>query len=68
VPHLERYFELGAELAVYDDLDGLIEQSHYWLEHDDERIKVAEAGYRRVMAEHTYDHRFDAIFLAMGIV
>ncbi|MBJ7343366.1 MAG: glycosyltransferase family 1 protein, partial [Solirubrobacteraceae bacterium] len=61
------YFEFGTELAVYDDLDGLIEQSRYWLEHDEERTKVAEAGYRRVMTEHTYDDRFDAIFAAMGI-
>ena len=52
---------------MYDDLDGLIEQSRYWLEHDEERTKLAEAGYRRVMAEHTYDHRFDAIFTAIGI-
>lgn len=67
VPHLERYFELGSELAVYDDIDGLIEQAGYWLEHDAERAKVAEAGYRRVMAEHTYDNRFEAIFVAMGV-
>ena len=52
---------------MYDDIDGLIEQAGYWLEHDAERAKVAEAGYRRVMAEHTYDDRFEAIFAAMGV-
>jgi spore maturation protein CgeB len=67
VPHLERYFELGRELAVYDDLPSLIEQARYWLDHEDERRAVAEAGYQRVMAEHTYDHRFEQIFEQMGL-
>src|SRR3954447_3710794 len=65
VPHLEKYFELGKEVAVYDGPDDLVEQVGYWLEHDDERVAVAEAGYRRVLAEHTYDHRFEEIFRAL---
>lgn len=67
VPHLERYFDLGRELAVYDSLPDLIEQTKYWLENEAERATIAEAGYRRVMAEHTYDHRFEEIFDRVGI-
>ncbi|MEA2470298.1 MAG: spore maturation protein CgeB [Thermoleophilaceae bacterium] len=67
VPHLGEYFELGKEVAVYDGPDDLVEQVGYWLEHDDERAAVADAGYRRVMAEHTYDHRFETIFRALGL-
>jgi spore maturation protein CgeB len=67
VPHLERYFELGREVAVYDGVDDLVEQVGHWLSHDDERAGVAEAGYRRVMAEHTYDHRFEEIFRRLGL-
>jgi spore maturation protein CgeB len=67
VPHLERYFELGREVAVYDSTDDLVQQVGHWLSHDEERAAVAEAGYRRVLAEHTYDHRFDAIFRAVGV-
>jgi spore maturation protein CgeB len=66
-PHLERYFELGREVAVYDGPDDLVEQVGHWLAHDDERAAVAEAGYRRVLAEHTYDHRFEEIFRALGV-
>jgi spore maturation protein CgeB len=66
VPQLERYFELGREVAVYDGEEDLVEQVGYWLGHEEERAAVAEAGYRRVLAEHTYDHRFDAIFAALG--
>lgn len=67
VPHLERYFRLGEEVAVYDDEDDLIVQARYWLDHPERCAEVAEAGYRRVMAEHTYDHRFAKIFRAMGL-
>lgn len=67
VPHLERYFELGREVAVYDGVDDLVEQVGYWLAHEEERAAVAEAGYRRVLAEHTYDRRFKAIFDALGL-
>jgi spore maturation protein CgeB len=67
VPHLERYFEIGREVAVYDSSDDLIEQVGHWLASEDERAAVAEAGYQRVLAEHTYDHRFNAIFEALGV-
>lgn len=67
VPHLERYFVLDREVAVFDGPDDLLEKLRYWLEHDAERRVVAEAGYRRVLAEHTYDHRFTAIFDALDL-
>lgn len=67
VPHLERYFELGKEIATYDGEDDLVEQLAYWLSDEEQRAAVAEAGYRRVIAEHTYDHRFSEIFEAMGL-
>jgi spore maturation protein CgeB len=67
VPHLERYFELDREVAVFGGEDDLVDKVRYWLEHDGERRQVAEAGYRRVMAEHTYDHRFAAIFDELGL-
>jgi spore maturation protein CgeB len=67
VPHLEEYFEIGTEIAAYSNTDDLVEQVRHWLSHPDERAAVAEAGYRRVRAEHTYDHRFAEIFRRMGL-
>lgn len=67
VPHLERYFELGREVAVFEGADDLVDNVRYWLEHADERRQIAEAGYRRVISEHTYDHRFAAIFEVLGL-
>lgn len=67
VPHLDTYFDIGHEIATFDSDSDLTKQVRYWLEHPDERAAVADAGYRRVRAEHTYDHRFQAIFSRMGL-
>jgi spore maturation protein CgeB len=67
VAHLERYFDIGHEIAAFSSTDDLIEQLRFWLEHPEERRAVAEAGYRRVRAEHTYDQRFAEIFAAIGL-
>lgn len=67
VAHLERYFDIGREIAVFSSTGELIEQLRHWLAHPSERIAIAEAGYRRVRAEHTYDHRFGEIFRAIGL-
>ena len=67
VPHLEDYFVPGKEIGVFTDTDDLVEQVGHWLAHPDERAAVAEAGHRRALAEHTYDHRFAAIFSAAGL-
>jgi spore maturation protein CgeB len=52
---------------VFSSTDELIEQIGFWLEHPEERAAVADAGYRRVRAEHTYDNRFAAIFERIGL-
>lgn len=66
VPHLERYFALDEEVGVYENDGDLVEKVGWWLANESRRTAVAEAGYRRVMAEHTYDHRFAAIFERLG--
>jgi spore maturation protein CgeB len=67
-PHLERYFDLQREVAVYDDPRELPEQIAYWISHEAERAAVADAGYARVLREHTYDHRFAVIFEQAGLL
>jgi spore maturation protein CgeB len=56
-PDLARCFEPGAEVVVFDDADDLTEKLRHYLSHPDELAAVGRAGRRRVLAEHTYDHR-----------
>ena len=66
-PHVEEYFEIGREIAVFRSETELIEQARYWLTHEHDRVRVAERGYARVLRDHTYAHRFEAIFAAAGV-
>ena len=67
VPYLEDYLTPSREIGVFESTDDLVRQVGWWLDHEDERAEAAEAGYRRVRAEHTYDHRFTEIFKRIGL-
>jgi glycosyltransferase involved in cell wall biosynthesis len=56
-PGLEKIFEIGKELVVYENLEDLDNKVKYYLENKEERNKIAEAGYNRVKSEHTYFER-----------
>jgi spore maturation protein CgeB len=64
---LERYYDPGREIAVFDGFADLLAQVRHFLGHEHERLAIAEAGYRRTLAEHTYRHRFESIFAPMGL-
>ncbi len=63
---LERLFHLGEEIAVYLDPDDLIRKVEFYLENETLRQEIAERGYRRTLADHTYSGRFDEVFTKMG--
>lgn len=57
VPHIDEVFEDGKHLVLYRSLDEAVDKAKYYLKHDSEREKIAQAGYEHVMAHHTIDHR-----------
>lgn len=61
ISHIEELFEDKKHLVLYDNLDDMVEKAKYYLAHDDERERIAQAGYEEVMAKHTIQHRVDAI-------
>lgn len=61
------YYELGKEIAVYQDMTDLIEKIRYYLQHEDERKKIAAAGYQRAIKQHTYRARLEAVFKELGL-
>lgn len=67
VPYLEEYLTPGEEIGVFESSKDLVRQVGWWLAHEEERARAAEAGYRRVRSEHTYDHRFAEIFGRIGL-
>jgi len=61
VPCLERYLAIGDEVAVYTTPEECAGQVRFYLEHGEQRSKVAERGHLRALAEHTYRHRLETI-------
>jgi hypothetical protein len=47
-------YEPGVEVVGYRGADELIDKLRYYLEHDDERRRIAMAGYRRVMRDYRF--------------
>jgi hypothetical protein len=61
VPTLSECFEDGVHLVTYKTMDEAIEKAHYYLEHEDEREKIAQAGMEHTLNNHTYQHRFEKV-------
>jgi spore maturation protein CgeB len=59
---LETYFENGKEMAIVNSNDELVEKIKYYLLHEDERARIAQAGYERTVREHTYERRLLKVF------
>jgi spore maturation protein CgeB len=61
VQGLEKLFAPGREIAVFGSEDELLEMARYYLANPEERARIAQAGRRRVLNEHTYYHRMERL-------
>lgn len=61
IPTIEELFTDGKNIVLYRSEDEMIDKAKYYLAHDDERERIAQAGYEEVMARHTIQHRVDVI-------
>ncbi len=66
-PALEEYLLPGLEVGTFEDPSSLVDAVRYYLSNEDERHQIAQAGYRRVIRDHTYERRFDEIFFRTGL-
>lgn len=61
------YYEIGRDILTYDGIEELEQQIRWALAHPTEADQVREAGYRRVLRDHTYERRFTEIFREAGL-
>lgn len=66
---LEQKFATNEEMVFYkfDDFTSLHEKIDYYLEHDDEREKIRQAGFQRTKRDHTYNNRWQEILTTIGL-
>lgn len=56
-PGLEKIFDIGKEIVVYDSIEDLDNKVKYYLDNSEERNKIAKAGHERAKKDHTYYER-----------
>lgn len=58
---VQRLFNPGEDLAVFNSVDELREIITYYLDHPDEAHTIAKRGRKKVLENHTYGHRIREI-------
>jgi spore maturation protein CgeB len=66
-PELEEFFEVGKEIECYRDQEELLDKCRFYLRNDVARDKIRTAGRNRCLRDHTWKHRFETSFEAMGL-
>lgn len=64
---LENFYQENKEMVFYRSSQDLIDKVKYYLPRDEEREKIAAAGYERTLREHTYEKRFLDLFKKIGL-
>ena len=54
---IETWFEPDREIIIVHSAEEAVERYRFLLNHDGERMKIAQAALARVLAEHTMRHR-----------
>lgn len=62
------YYIDGKEIVIFKDRQDMVEKAKYYLEHEQQRLAIAKAGYERTIKEHTYEKRFTEIFKFLGLM
>jgi len=64
---LAEFFEPNREVIVYRNRHELLDKARYYLTHPTEAEKIRRAGHARALRDHTYHHRFRALFRQIGL-
>ena len=68
VEGLERHFQIGEEISLFESVDAMVDKVRYYLQHEDEREAIAQRGYERTLRDHTMEKRFADLFDAMELL
>jgi spore maturation protein CgeB len=63
---LPSFYRLGYEVESWSTLGELIEKIRHFIANPDARRRIAQAGQRRALCEHTWDVRLDGLLRVMG--
>lgn len=65
---LLNHFVPDVDFVYFESKDDLISKCDYYLKHEDERIKIAANGHKKVLQLHNYRTRLNEIFSVCGLL
>lgn len=68
-PELQEYFEEDKEMLFYGSKEELLDKIRYYLSpnRDTQRLKIRNKARHRAQNEHSWNHRFNNIWLNLGL-
>ncbi len=66
-PDHREYYDIGQEIDTWVDPEELVDKITYYLKNKKVAEQIREAGRKRVLACHTWKHRFDSLFRRVQI-
>ena len=60
------FFEPFEDYVYFESRQDLMDKIDYYLEHEDERLQIAENGYKKVKEYHNYKVRLEEILDVVG--
>jgi spore maturation protein CgeB len=65
--NISNYYIPNKEIVLFENKEDLVDKCRYYLSHESERVKIAQAGYERTIKDHTYQKRFSEIFNSLNL-
>ncbi|MCM1135486.1 MAG: DUF3880 domain-containing protein [Clostridium sp.] len=56
-PEIADCFADGEELVIYTGMEDLAQKAAYYLQHEEERARIAENGYRKIVESFSFEER-----------
>lgn len=66
-PEIAEYFVDGEEVVMYTSLQDAVEKCAYYLEHEEERMRIAENGFKKVQELFRYEDKLGVMFTQAGL-
>nr|WP_269211960.1 polysaccharide pyruvyl transferase family protein [Zhihengliuella flava] len=63
---MAKFFTYDEDIVGYESKEELAEKIQWLLDHPDEYDRIAENGFRRVITEHLYEHRWMELFARLA--
>ena len=61
-PDHAQYYKLGEEIVTWSEPSDFLEKVVFYSRNERAAARIREAGQKRVLGEHTWQHRFDRLF------